>query len=412
MKKLMVAGFLLAGIFGANAQTITVTAAGSVVSNTNDLSNSVRVGATAGNGALSTGGNNCFVGFASGKVNTSGNTNTFFGSSTGTLNTTGSRNTFIGSNSGSSNTTSTFNTFLGGYSGNRNTTGNTNTFLGASSGFNNIVGNSNTFVGSGSGFNNIANQNSFFGAQSGYSNTTGIFNTFIGLSAGTSNITGLLNVYVGDNSGSNATGSSNVFLGSNAGYNSLGSNNVLLGTSCGYSAGSRNVFIGNQAGYYETQSDKLYIANSNTSSPLLLGDFATSQLKLHGKVGIGGNSTTAFGAIPFQIIATPSNISIANYTLFVKGGILTEEMRVSLSSTWADYVFAKDYNLKPLSEVEQFIIKNKHLPNVPSAAQVKEEGINVGEMAKIQQEKIEELTLYIIAQNKRIEALEAKMNTN
>jgi hypothetical protein len=121
--------------------------------------------------------------------------------------------------------------------------------------------------------------------------------------------------------------------------------------------------------------------------------------KISGKVTIGGN--------PF-----PTNTLYTNYKLFVKGGILTDEVRVALStaSGWADYVFAKDYNLKPLSEVEAFIAKNKHLPNVPSAAQLKEEGINVGDMARIQQEKIEELTLYIIAQNKRLEALEAKMN--
>lgn len=112
-----------------------------------------------------------------------------------------------------------------------------------------------------------------------------------------------------------------------------------------------------------------------------------------GKVGIG------------PIVAFPSvagTVNVSNYKLFVTGGILTEEIRVKTSSggTWADYVFAKDYNLKPLSEVEKFIETNGHLPNVPNANQVKEEGINVGEMAKIQQEKIEELTLYLIEQNK------------
>lgn len=118
-----------------------------------------------------------------------------------------------------------------------------------------------------------------------------------------------------------------------------------------------------------------------------------------GKVGIGNVSTF------------PTNSLYNNYKLFVSGGILTDEIRVKLSAsgTWADYVFAKDYELKPLSEVEAYITKNGHLPNVPSAAEVKEDGINVADMARIQQEKIEELTLYIIEQNKRIEALEAKM---
>ncbi|NHN25780.1 hypothetical protein FIA58_008850 [Flavobacterium jejuense] len=120
-------------------------------------------------------------------------------------------------------------------------------------------------------------------------------------------------------------------------------------------------------------------------------------LKDDGRVGIGTENTpTAIGS---------ANLSA--YKLYVKGGILTEEVRVRTG--WADYVFANDYNLKSLAEVENFIVKNKHLPNVPSAKQVEEEGVSLGEMARIQQEKIEELTLYIIEQNKRIEALEAKM---
>ncbi len=71
-----------------------------------------------------------------------------------------------------------------------------------------------------------------------------------------------------------------------------------------------------------------------------------------------------------------------------------------LSSQWADYVFEENYDLPKLEEVEQFIKDNKHLPNVPSAKEVADSGIELGEMTKIQQEKIEELTLYIIEQNK------------
>jgi hypothetical protein len=76
---------------------------------------------------------------------------------------------------------------------------------------------------------------------------------------------------------------------------------------------------------------------------------------------------------------------------------------VSLTNTWADYVFKKDYKLPTLQEVEKQIQEKGHLFNVPSAQQVKNDGIELGEMAKIQQEKIEELTLYIIQQNKENE---------
>jgi uncharacterized coiled-coil protein SlyX len=97
-----------------------------------------------------------------------------------------------------------------------------------------------------------------------------------------------------------------------------------------------------------------------------------------------------------------NGVDVSSYTLFVKGGILTEELRISTFGYWADYVFAKEYQLKPLSEVEKFISEHGHLPNVPSAEEIKEQGFEVAEMSKMQQEKIEELTLYAIAQEKTI----------
>ncbi|MCV9930891.1 hypothetical protein OIU80_01220 [Flavobacterium sp. LS1R47] len=95
------------------------------------------------------------------------------------------------------------------------------------------------------------------------------------------------------------------------------------------------------------------------------------------------------------------------YRLSVKGKIRAEEIKVY--STWADYVFSKDYKLPNLKEVEKFINKNGHLPNMPSAKEVTEKGLELGEMVKIQQEKIEELTLYLIQQNKDMEELKAQM---
>lgn len=85
-----------------------------------------------------------------------------------------------------------------------------------------------------------------------------------------------------------------------------------------------------------------------------------------------------------------------DFKLSVGGNLRAEEIEVSLSGPWADYVFAADYNLKPLDEVESYIKKNKHLPNIPSAKEVEAEGLNLGEMQVKMMEKIEELTLYII----------------
>jgi hypothetical protein len=96
----------------------------------------------------------------------------------------------------------------------------------------------------------------------------------------------------------------------------------------------------------------------------------------------------------------------AGYMVSVDGKIIAEELRIQNSTLWPDYVFATEYKLPKLSEVEQHILAKKHLPNVPSAAEVAENGIIVGDMQKTLLRKIEELTLYIIAQEKRIQALE------
>ena len=95
------------------------------------------------------------------------------------------------------------------------------------------------------------------------------------------------------------------------------------------------------------------------------------------------------------------------YKLAVEGKIGAREIEVKQGS-WADFVFYEDYELKNLSEVESFINENKHLPDVPSEQEVKEKGINLGQMDAILLQKIEELTLYLIGQNKTQKKL---MNT-
>lgn len=105
-------------------------------------------------------------------------------------------------------------------------------------------------------------------------------------------------------------------------------------------------------------------------------------------------------------MATPGD-----YSLYVKNGILTEKVKVALIGTvgWADYVFEDNYELTPLAELEAFIKENKHLPNVPTELELKKSGIDMQEMFKIQMEKIEELTLYVIEQDKRIKKLENEL---
>lgn len=85
-----------------------------------------------------------------------------------------------------------------------------------------------------------------------------------------------------------------------------------------------------------------------------------------------------------------------DYALAVNGGILTSEVYVKEVEEWHDYVFDKDYNLMTLCDLEQFIDENGHLPDLPSESEVKQNGYNVVDMEGILLKKIEELTLYII----------------
>lgn len=95
------------------------------------------------------------------------------------------------------------------------------------------------------------------------------------------------------------------------------------------------------------------------------------------------------------------------YQLAVDGKMIAEELKIQDSGNWPDYVFAEDYNLMPLDEVEAHIQEKKHLPGIPSAADIEENGIEVGDMQKKMMEKIEELTLHVIELQKRIQELEA-----
>ncbi|OXA94773.1 hypothetical protein B0A66_03320 [Flavobacterium hercynium] len=87
--------------------------------------------------------------------------------------------------------------------------------------------------------------------------------------------------------------------------------------------------------------------------------------------------------------------------LSVKGKIRSEEIKVEVI-VWPDYVFEDDYKIISLESLEKFIKINKHLPEVPSAKEITENGLELGEMNKVLMKKVEELTLYLIEQNKSL----------
>jgi hypothetical protein len=98
-------------------------------------------------------------------------------------------------------------------------------------------------------------------------------------------------------------------------------------------------------------------------------------------------------------------INDPQYRLDVNGTIHAKEVKVDLTG-WPDYVFKRDYTLPTLEEVEKHIKEKGYLPNVPSEQEVLEKGVNLGDNQKLLLQKIEELTLYSIEQNKKIKQLE------
>lgn len=111
------------------------------------------------------------------------------------------------------------------------------------------------------------------------------------------------------------------------------------------------------------------------------------------------------GQVTVGAVTAPSGIKLA-----VGGNIIAEKVTVKLITNWADFVFDDNYRLPTLTEVEKYISANKHLPDVPSAAEVQKEGLNLGDNQAVLLRKIEELTLYVIELNKKVEKLSVENN--
>ena len=273
---------------------------------------------------------NSFIGYQAGYSNYKGTFNTFLGYNTGYSNTSGSSNVFIGYESGFTNTTGTNNIYIGrnagyssngdnnisiGYDAGKVATGNDNIFIGLRTGTAMTSGGYNLLIGTDAGAKFTSQSyNVMLGTGAGYNITSGSYNSFVGINAGNKITYSSNNTFIGTNAGAMLeSGSGNTIVGIDAGrsgawdpgvyYGYSTSQNTMVGnkagrgldegngnTFIGYEAGndltngSGNVFIGNQAGKNETGSYKLYIANTNTPTPLIFGDFLT------GLLGFGTNT--------------------------------------------------------------------------------------------------------------------------
>ena len=106
-------------------------------------------------------------------------------------------------------------------------------------------------------------------------------------------------------------------------------------------------------------------------------------------------------------IGTSAN---SQYKLVVKGTAHFCKAIVKSTGGWCDYVFEPDYNLMPISELNNYIKQNKHLPEIPTTEQVEENDIDLGEMNKLLLKKVEELTLYLIKQQEQLDEQAEEIN--
>ncbi|MBL7797453.1 MAG: hypothetical protein JNJ90_13240 [Saprospiraceae bacterium] len=183
--------------------------------------------------------------------------------------------------------------------------------------------------------------------------------------------------------------SGNTFLGAALNVSGAASLGSTLGVTGNTSLGN-NLSVTNNT----TVGNTLTVAsNANVGANLAVNASATvgADARVNGRVIVGNPASTP-----------------GTHAMYVNGSIVATEVKVALQANWPDYVFEPDYALPNLNEWEQFISQNKHLPGVPSAAEVSQDGgIELGEMNRILLQKVEELTLLLISQQKQIDALKA-----
>lgn len=147
--------------------------------------------------------------------------------------------------------------------------------------------------------------------------------------------------------------------------------------------------------------------NANIGAALAVNTTATVGTNLT----VNNDATVANDArVNGRLIVGNPPSTPGGHTVYVDGSIIATEVKVALQPSWPDYVFEADYPMPNLNEWEQFIQANKHLPGVPSAATVAQNGgIELGEMNRVLLQKVEELTLVLISQQKQLDLLKTEL---
>ena len=408
------------------------------------------------------GDENVFIGSLSGSSLTTGNNNVFIGNSAANNVTSGTNNTFVGNNAGSKNavTTNTTlnNTYLGANAG-WNATGNACVFLGNGAGAN-VTGSHKLYIDNTSTPTPLIYGD--FGSDQVGINTTTIPNGFAlavngnvavgGLTASDvlatsfkkagglpgeflmadGNITTLAGMGITDSAIQNqnsAAQSANLWINGSGIFDG----NVGIGTT---TTNEKLTVAGNilaQVSLNFQDNTKFTVTNANVPSlgttPFSMPKYGIAAPNTAGSADLwiaGNNAIRMFtGSNPIPTVNILSNkVGIGTLNpdkeLTVNGTIHSKEVIVD-TAIIPDYVFQKyytgksdlksNYTMPTLTEIETFTKENHHLPNVPSAKEIQQNGLQLGEMSTILLQKVEELTLYAIEQNKVIEELKAQVTT-
>ena len=415
-------------------------------------------------GYSNTGGDyNTFVGSVAGSDNTTGNGNSGFGRRAGQNNNTGGYNTFLGYYSGQSHTSGSYNLFTGYSAGNSNTTENNNSFMGALSngavgitnatavGYRATVGSSNSLVlGSINGINGstadttigigtttpslntrldvrgsfaspigarttasysyftpASNHDGYvFGLESGAS-YTGAVNLTRGFKDWPAYAIAALQGYYGGTVATGSGGAGSVASVTGVVAQNLMRNGIAVTDAIGLQVMPASADVGSAT---VSNVTGVYVKNPYNVTPAnvygLYTDNLTAGVNNYG-VYVNGNSKSYFGGnvgigttAPTQKLHVVGNMRVSGSILY---GAPDEPV--------PDYVFERDYNLMPVEELARFVEKEKHLPNIPGAAEIKENGLNLGEFQMKLLEKIEELTLYTLNQARAIKGKDAEISS-
>jgi len=271
----------------------------------------------------------------------SGTDNTALGYRAMESNTTGAVNTAIGSRCMSSNSTGSYNVAMGWLALDVNTSGSSNTAIGSIALTINTTGGDNTGVG----------------RQTLYQNTTGSYNSALGSLSLNSNGTGSYNTALGYEALSlNTSGESNVGVGRNTNrWNYTGSNNTIVGSYAGDGgvphSKSGCVFLGYRAGYFELVSNRLYIDNTDTPTPLIYGEFDNDFVTINQNLGIGIREFGGGSRILSIGTATPPAAPITDGgMLFAQDVGGTAELRVMDGAGNVTTISPHNFSLVPKSE--------------------------------------------------------------